>query len=269
MGLGWIGLPLGRLLKANGHEVKGSTTSEEKASHVRTDGIEAFVFSLDPFPSGVGFQSLFQAQTLVLNIPPRTRSEGGEKYLEQLKFVKELVHNSPIQQVLYVSSTGVYPDQTIEEAYDESCPIDASNTGNLSLWKAEEYLKSNLECELTILRFGGLLGDERIPGRYFSGKENVIGHTRVNFIYRQDAARMMQFIIENELWNETFNGVAPHHPQRKEVYARNSEDLGIPLPISFAPEKEKDQRLISPQKILDKGFQFDFPDPLNFPYSAG
>lgn len=268
MGLGWIGLPLGRLLKVNGHEVKGSTTSEEKASQVRTDGIEAFVFSLDPFPSGVGFQSLFQAQTLVLNIPPRTRSEGGEKYLEQLKFVKELVHNSPIQQVLYISSTGVYPDQTIEEAYDESCPIHASNTGNLSLWKAEEYLKSNLECKLTVLRFGGLLGDERIPGRYFSGKENVIGHTRVNFIYRQDAARMMQFIIENELWNETFNGVAPHHPQRKEVYARNSEDLGIPLPISFAPEKEKDQRLISPQKILDKGFQFDFPDPLDFPYST-
>ncbi len=268
MGLGWIGLPLGKLLLANGHHVKGSCTTEEKALAIKKDGIEAFEFSLDPYPKGSGFQALFQSEVLVVNIPPRSRHDGDEKYLEQLKFLKDLINNSQIQKVLYISSTGVYPERSIEGEYDENQLVNEENSGNLSLWKAEEYLKSNLECKLTVLRFGGLLGDERIPGRYFSGKENVIGHTRVNFIYRQDAARMMQFIIENDLWNETFNGVAPHHPQRKEVYARNSEDLGIPLPISFAPEKEKDQRLISPQKILNKGFQFDYPNPLDFPYSA-
>lgn len=266
IGLGWIGLPLAKLLMENHYEVIGSTTTATKADTLRTAGISALHFSLDPHPTGLGFHQLFQGEILVLNIPPRSRQDGGEKYLEQLKFISALLENSPIKKVLYVSSTGIYPDYFRLDAYTEDDPIQSTTAGNPVLWKAERYLLENLEQELTIVRFGGLLGDDRIPGRYFSGKENVVGHTPVNYIHQSDAVRMIHFILEHDLWGKTFNGVAPHHPLRKEVYQKNSRDLGIDPPGSYAPENPEEQRIISSQKILKAGFKFNFPDPLDFPY---
>ena len=190
----------------------------------------------------------------MINIPPRSRYDGGEKYLEQLKFLKDLLSSSAIKKVVYVSSTGVYPEENKESIYTENDILNLENTGNPNLWKAEKYLQENLTQKLSIIRFGGLLGDDRIPGKYFSGKENVTGHTGVNFIYRLDAAHLIAFVIENELWGETFNGVAPKHPRRKEIYEKNARELGIAPPLSYALEKENDQRIISGEKNPGHGF---------------
>ncbi|NVJ84938.1 MAG: NAD(P)H-binding protein [Algoriphagus sp.] len=266
IGLGWIGLPLGKKLIEKDYTVLGSTTSEEKAEQLQKEGIPAVYFSLNPYPSGKAFQKLFQSEILILNIPPKSRTDGGENYLEQLKFLKGLISNSKIQKVLYVSSTGVYPNQNREDEYLEDEPIFSESAGNVALWKAEQYLKEKLSQDLTILRFGGLLGDDRIPGKYFAGKEHVIGHTRVNFIHRIDAVRMMVHVLENELWNETFNGVAPLHPTRREIYEKNAAELGISLPASFTNPENEGQRIISSKKILQTGFEFSYPNPLSFSY---
>ena len=53
--------------------------------------------------------------------------------------------------------------------------------------------------DLTILRMGGLMGVDRIPGVYFSGKEQVVGHTRVNFIHQVDAAGIIVWAINQGL----------------------------------------------------------------------
>ncbi|MCS5491498.1 NAD(P)-binding domain-containing protein [Algoriphagus limi] len=267
IGLGWIGLPLAKKLIEKGYSVLGSTTSSEKAEKLQKEGVLAVHFSLNPYPTGTAFQKLFQADILVLNIPPKSRTDGGENYLEQLKFLKDLISNSSIQKVLYVSSTGVYPNQNRAEEYQEDEILTAESAGNVALWKAEQYLKENLPEELTILRFGGLLGDDRIPGKYFAGKNQVVGHTRVNYIHREDAVGMMTHILEHELWGETFNGVAPLHPTRKAVYEKNAAELGIGLPASFAQPEDEGQRIISSKKILQTGFEFSFPDPLDFPYN--
>jgi len=123
--------------------------------------------------------------------------------------------------------------------------------------------------QLTVLRMGGLMGADRIPGTYFSGKEQVAGHTRVNFIHQADAARMVAWVINQGLWNQTFNGVAPEHPFRREIYAKNSSSLGILPPASYQDAAdEKEGRWISSEKIRATGFTFDFPNPLDFTYAA-
>ncbi|TFV93448.1 NAD-dependent epimerase/dehydratase family protein [Algoriphagus kandeliae] len=269
IGLGWVGLPLAKKLIEKGYSVLGSTTSSEKAEKLQKEGVPAVHFSLNPYPTGTAFQQLFQADVLVLNIPPKSRTDGGENYLEQLKFLKDLISNSSIQKVLYVSSTGVYPNQTQEQEYLEDEILTSESAGNVALWKAEQYLKEKLTQKLTILRFGGLLGDDRIPGKYFAGKNQVVGHTRVNYIHREDAVRMMIHILKHELWNETFNGVAPLHPTRREIYEKNALELEIPLPESFAIPKEEENRIISSKKIMGTGFNYLYPDPLKFPYELG
>jgi nucleoside-diphosphate-sugar epimerase len=266
IGLGWVGTPLAHLLKDK-FEVKGSTTTEAKRSKLLAEGIHALRFSLNPFPEGEGFNALFKSEIVVVNIPPRTRSGNGLFHLEQIKYLKSLLGNAAVKKVIFVSSTGVYPDQNSLEEYQEDFPITRENTNHETIFKAEQMLESERSYDLTIVRFGGLMGDDRIPLRYFSGKENVTGHTRVNFIHRSDAVRMLAWIIESDLWNETFNGVAPEHPLRRVLYEKISQETGFALPASYQTEFDGNDRLISSEKILATGFSFQFPDPLDFSYS--
>jgi nucleoside-diphosphate-sugar epimerase len=266
IGLGWVGLPLAKYLLAQGYEVIGSTTSAAKQAQIQAEGIHAIQFELAPFPCGKGFTSLFKADVLVVMIPPRSRLQEAEYYLEQLKFLRSLIHQSPIQQVIFVSSTGIYPDLGSESAYAEDFELSLENAGNPTLLKAEQRMETGRKFQLTHLRFGGLMGGNRIPGKYFAGKEQVAGHTRVNFIHQLDAVKMIGWIIEKELWNQVYNGVAPIHSLRKELYERNHQELGIPLPASFQVAIPVQDRLISSQKIVQTGFEFEFPDPLGFVY---
>ncbi len=267
IGLGWIGIPTAHLLK-DSFEVKGSTTNSEKQKKLLLNGIHTIRFSLNPHPEGVGFNSLFQSEIVIVNIPPRSRTTVGTFHLEQIKYLKSLLANSPVKHVLFVSSTGVYPEEKQTERYTEDFPVSLENAGNETIFRAEQMLRKDSNYDLTIVRFGGLLGDDRIPLRYFAGKENVAGHTRVNFIHRNDAARMLAWIVKKKLWNETFNGVAPQHPLRRELYERISSETGIAAPASYQNEPDGNDRLIASEKIRATGFEFEYPDPLEFTYSV-
>lgn len=268
IGLGWIGEPLGFFFQEKGFRVLGSTTSSKKAEKLKSNGLEAILFSLNPHPEGIGFHSLFQSEILVVNIPPRTRTGNGEFHLEQIKYLRSLIDSSQIKKVIFVSSTGIYPESPAVENYTEEFPLTLENAGNDILLRAENLMENDGNYDLTIIRFGGLMGKERIPGKYFSGKENVAGHTRVNFIHQNDAVGILAWVIEKELWNQTFNGVAPIHPLRKEIYEKNAAELGIAPPASYQNEPEGNDRLIDSGKIVKTGFEFEFPDPLGFLYDS-
>ena len=266
IGLGWIGEPLGIHLKEKGFQVSGSTTSREKLDHLASKGLNPTHFSLNPHPEGTGFNSLFQSEILVVNIPPRTRSGNGGFHIEQIKYLRSLIDNSSILKVIFVSSTGIYPEVTSTIKYWEDFSLSSENTGNDTIFRAEQLLEKDRNYDLTIVRFGGLMGKDRIPGKYFAGKENVVGHTRVNFIHQNDAVKILAWIIEKGLWNHTFNGVAPIHPQRRKIYEKNAVQLGIAPPASYQNESEEIDRLIDSSKLLKTGFEFQFPDPLDFSY---
>ncbi|WP_304517740.1 NAD(P)-binding domain-containing protein [Cecembia rubra] len=265
IGLGWLGKPLATILQKEGFEVKGSSTSPEKVAVLQSQGIKAFQFQLNPYPQGLGYHTLFfDTDILFVNIPPKSRTMPETFHPEQIKFLKELIVQARVQKVIYVSSTSVYPDHC--QLAKEEDVLDEDNTGNRSLLAAEKLLAKDRTYDLSIIRYGGLLGVDRIPGRYFSGKENVDGNAPVNYIHQEDAVNVAYWIIVKQLWNETFNAVAPLHPTRKEVFEKNAADLGFPPPKSYAsssgPWKE-----IAADKILTTGFRFKFSDPLDFSYS--
>ena len=269
IGLGWLGEATGLLLQTQGYEVLGSSTRPEKVEILRKRGLDAVQFYLNPDPEGTGYQRLFDSEILVVTLPPRSRQGDGELYLQQLAVLRKLLAASKVAQVVFISSTGIYPNESNPSSYTEEEPITASNAGNSVLHQAEDLMKSPSNYQLTVLRMGGLMGADRIPGTYFSGKEQVVGHTRVNFIHQADAAGMIAWVIDQGLWNQTFNGVAPEHPLRREVYAKNSSTLGILPPASYQEAAdEKVGRWISSEKIRDTGFTFDFPNPLDFTYTS-
>ena len=268
IGLGWLGEAAALLLQRQGNLVLGSSTRPEKVELLRGKGLDAIHFALDPNPKGTAYHRLFDSEILIVTLPPRSRHGDGEAYLKQLASLRTLVANSAVKQVIFISSTGIYPNENKEVPYTEEEQITESNAGNSILYRAEQLMKESPSYALTVLRMGGLMGADRIPGSYFSGKKEVVGHTRVNFIHQLDAARMIAWVLDQGLWNQTFNGVAPEHPLRREVYAKNASALGILPPASYLEvADEKEGRWISSEKISANGFSCDFPNPLDFSYS--
>jgi nucleoside-diphosphate-sugar epimerase len=265
LGLGWIGEPLARKLNESGYRVIGTTTQEAKKQRLQESGIPTKLLNFNPSPEGEKVEEVFDVDVLYINIPPSRRTNPDSFHPEQVSQIRNLAVASGVSKIIYVSATSVYPDLR-QEAF-ESDGLNLSNTGNPALWQAEQLLWEAKPYDLTVVRFGGLLGDNRIPGKYFSGKENVAGHPPANYVYRSDAVRAIEWIIMKSLWNATYNVVAPLHPKKSEIYERNAKSLGFPPPKSYETEPLSSWKRISPTKFLDTGFEFDYPDPLTFPYS--
>ncbi|WP_226390782.1 NAD(P)-binding domain-containing protein [Penaeicola halotolerans] len=262
IGLGWYGLPLAKHLSQNGYEVKGTVTSAEKQTQLLADGIETVLLKMVPHPEGVAFHSVFQCETIIINIPPRSRTATETFYPEQMKYLRQLLENGQAKHVIFVSATSVYPDAG--QVATESDPLSLDNTGNEPMLQAEQIISSSESYQTTILRFGGLLGYDRIPGKYFAGKEVQNTHLKVNYIHRDDAVAFTEWVIKHNYWAEVVNVVSPLTRTRAEVYLHNATNFDFAAPIIKSGGNELG-KYISPEKIkLLDNFQFKYPDPLHF-----
>jgi nucleoside-diphosphate-sugar epimerase len=260
LGCGWLGLPLGKYLVKNGHSVKGSTTSESKIALLSEIGIEPFLLKFSPQIEGNNINLFLNSAVLIICIPPRAGKYGDDFHVQQIESLLGYLPSSTIKSIIYTSSTSVYPDLN-REVNEEDEVIE-----NHALIKVENLLK-NLPQNVTILRCGGLMGEERIPAKYFAGKTINTGKIPVNYVHQEDVIQIITMILAQGFWNETFNVVSPEHPIRKEIYLKNCEELGFQKPIFEEPSEEIPFKIISPQKlILQTGYEFLYANPLDFKY---
>ncbi len=270
IGLGWLGMPLALHLQSKGYKVMGSVTTSEKRQRTADVGVDCRVLRFDPEPSGAQYEDLFRADILVINIAPGVTplvtAPDMSLYARQIASVRELALQHGVQKIIYISSTSVYPDRN--DIVRETYLLTEENTGSKSIFRAEEAIRASGAYALTVVRLGGLIGYNRIPGKHFAGKEQVAGHPPVNYIHRDDAVRLIGWIIEKRLWGETFNGIAPAHPSRRDVYERNAALLGFDLPASYEHPPVTPWKEVSADKIVTSGFRFHYPDPLAFPYGS-
>ncbi|MEX2511707.1 MAG: NAD(P)-binding domain-containing protein [Cyclobacteriaceae bacterium] len=264
IGLGWLGLPLAQSFQKKGVKVVGSTTSSEKSSQLKQLGIQNTLLKLVPHPEGDHLDMLFQTDILLINIPPSRRTKPDDFHPRQIQHLKMMAENAGIQKIIYVSSTSVYPNEN--QIATENEILNRKNTGNPALWEAENLLWEAKSYDLTVVRFGGLLGVDRVPGRYFSARENVAGHPPVNYIHRNDAVKSIEWIIKKDLWNQTYNIVCLLHPSKKEVFEKNAKEMGFPPPKNYHLAPTQKWKQISPEKFLQTGFKFQFQSPLDFTY---
>jgi nucleoside-diphosphate-sugar epimerase len=262
VGLGWLGEPLAKCLHQNGHGVRGSTTSGVKASRLNKEGIAAKVLRFDPLPVGEDPEFFFDAEVLVINIPPAVKKHGENHYLEQIRAIRECAQLSGVPKIIFISTTSVYPSAN---SWVSETDLLHPGAGGFLLEAENIFRRDNIR-DITLLRLGGLFGGQRIPGKYFANQSGIAGHLLVNYIHRIDAIRLIQWVIQHALWNQTYNGVAPIHPTRREVYERNAAGLGFEKPLAYEDPPLRPWKKVSSQKILQTGFQFVFPDPVDFFY---
>lgn len=261
VGCGWLGLPLAEFLIKKGYTVKGSSTSYSKLASLREKKITPYLIDL---PSVTTHEDFFDSDILIINIPPQTRSKDRDHHLICVRSV--LTQIKPGTKILYISATSVYPD--LNRKITEEDPLDRKSDRAQALWQVEEMLQEKFRQNLTIIRMGGLLGYDRIPGRYFAGKAISNANQKVNYIHRDDAIGLIEAVLNKALWGEIFNGVAPLHPARKEVFTLNAQEIGFDLPIFTDDKTENADRYISAEKIEHKTeYSFIYPDPGHFYYT--
>ena len=259
LGCGWLGLPLAKFLIQNNIPVKGSTTQIQKLENLKGVGISPHLLLLNPFPEGKTWDDFLQNEILIINLPPQISSKGNEHHITQINFLLEKINVSLIKKIIYISSTSVYPN--INGEVNESSHVIDGN----AMVEAERLLFTT-NIPISVLRCGGLMGFDRIPGKYFQGKEITNGNVPVNFVHRDDVIGAVHFIILNNIWYEYFNIVSPVHSLRKDIYYKNSKDFGYELPVFNYSSPDHSFKIISSDKIIQAGYKFIFPDPLDFYY---
>lgn len=265
LGCGWLGLPLAEAFINFGKRVKGSTTSPAKLSLLKQKSINPYLIDLQPDKLDKALLSDFlETDVLVLNIPPKLRSDAGASYLEQLQGLVKVMLDSPVRKVLFVSSTSVYNDLNRLVTEEDVIHTNPRDPG-YPLLQGEQLFRNREEWLTTVVRFAGLVGQDRSPGRFMAGKTDVPnGDAPVNLIHQDDCITILKRIIDQEKWGEVYNACSDEHPMRKHFYPAAALALNL-APPTFKEMEETHFKLISSQKLKDElPYVFQHPDPMLF-----
>ncbi len=262
LGAGWLGLPLGKALLEEGHQIKGSTTSPDKLEKLKATGLESFLINLDDDKAIPA--SFFQSDLLIITLPPGRRDpDVVRNYTGRIQKIINALPASTIEYLIYTSSTGVYGDQ--EGEVMETSPLNPAAPSSRAVVEAEKLLK-NAGRSLTILRLAGLVGGERKAGRFLAGKKGLTnGEAPVNLVHRDDVIRAIQAVIRQSAWNDLFNICADEHPSREVFYMQQATLLGLEPPAFVSEKTNKAFKIVRNDKLKKKlDFAFKYKDPMEF-----
>ena len=260
IGCGWLGMPLASALVRIGHSVKGSTTSVDKMPVLKKAGILPFLVTISENGiSGTLEACLKNSEILIINMPPRLRKNLEANFVKQMELLCAHVEKASIKKVLYVSSTSVYEDDISMPIITEEISPNGKSARAKQLIAAEQIFKINGNFESTILRFGGLIGPDRHPANFLSGKTGIINpESPVNLIHQHDAIGIITAIFKNQTWNTDFNAAAPQHPSRKAYYTNLCKTQNLPIPefVTSGPSYGKIISSSKVERILNYDFQY-------------
>ncbi|AZG72855.1 NAD(P)-binding domain-containing protein [Shewanella livingstonensis] len=255
IGCGWFGFPLATQLIKQGFKVKASKRHVDDLVSLQQAGIKAYQLDLANVTAEVKNSSLFDADAIVINLPPGLR-RGEADYIMHLTQLKNLMGEREYQKVIFISTTGVYPslDQTVSEQDADTF----NDTSGILLQAEAMFAAMQNSC---IVRFSGLVGPKRHPGRFFAGKVDVSGaNVAVNLVHLHDCIAAVSLILSRTDTLPIYNLAANEHPTRGEFYVAATEHLGL-----IAPQFNQQQhpsKIINGQLISHQlGFQYTFSNP--------
>jgi len=259
IGLGWFGLALAEKL-AGDHVVRGSKTSAESAKAVSIPGVEAYPLVLNPGLISDHVDHLAEADCLVINIPPGRRDANADFYREQMEALYQAFAKSDIAHLIFVSSTGVFGETQLVTDED-TLPEPTSLSGKILLG-AENFWIDNFPGRVSIIRPGGLVGGNRRPARFLSGKIDVAGKNHpVNLVHRIDLVNLTTYLIENKVNRTIFHAIADGHPRKQEYYTRAAQKTDLLVPIFNESDNSHGRKTEALKTKSFTGLNFQYNDP--------
>jgi nucleoside-diphosphate-sugar epimerase len=190
---------------------------------------------------------LKHSEILIIDIPPKLRGNSKENFVQKIRNLIPFIEASTVQKVLFISSTSVYADDNA--VVSESAKPQPDSESGRQLLATEYLLQKHSHFKTTVVRFGGLIGENRHPIHFLAGKTSIENpEAPINLIHLSDCIGIIEKIIDANCFGETFHGVAPFHPTRKAYYTQKAIELKLPLP-QFTEEKPSVGKTIVSDKV--------------------
>lgn len=262
LGSGWLGHPLAVEFNKSSAHIQVSSRSQDRLNALSNKGLEACYFDIDSLETSD--EKFLHADVLIINIT--------SKNVESFEQLISKIETSDIKNVLFISSTSVYKNQSNLQQ-PEIVEDDLSALIPCPLLSIENLFQKNTNFNTSIIRFSGLIGYQRHPGKFFletSNPDAIYCKTiknpdaPINMIHRDDCLGLIKALIKQQCWGTVFNACSSHHPTRREFYRAALKHLGGYEPI-FAGQSESVGKAISNHKITDLlQYSFIHNDLLNF-----
>lgn len=258
IGLGWLGLPLATSLTEKGYLINGSTRSSEKLMSLLKSGIIVKVIDIQNHGIKGKIASLLkEMEIVVIGIPPGKDKHYAYRLNHLIKHIPEGT------KVIFISSTSVYgnPDELVTEEF----PTEPETESAKSIVEAEYMFQLNFGADLTIVRFAGLFGPNRHPGRFMNPNRKISRPQGVvNMIHQRDCLTLLTAIIEQDKFGYIINGCADQHPKRIEFYQKAAYELSL-TPPAFDMEDETTGKTVC-NKLSKSllGMNYHCPNPMDW-----
>lgn len=233
--------------------MKYSTRTTHHIEKLSFLNAEPFIVDIDNLDNNIN--KFLESNILIINIP----SKNISAFWNLIKSIEK----SEIKKVLFVSSTSVYKNEN--KILFES---DTQSLIDNPLLKIEQQFQDNTNFQTTILRLGGLIGYDRNPANFFKHGKTITNSTsNVNMIHRDDCINIINQIILQDIWDETFNCCADTHPTKKDFYTQAIKNMGYSIP-NFEESNGESFKIISNQKIKQfLNYKFIYPDLIKIDFS--
>ncbi len=252
LGAGWLGSPLALQLKENGNQLKVSTTSPEKISFFQKHNMESFLITVGSDSDNENIDKLFSdTDILIITIPPGRTQNIESNYVEKIKSIIPFIEKHHIKEVIYTSSTTVY--LSLQGEVNEETPIVPVSEMDKQIFEIENLLIHNPNFNATILRLGGLIGEDRHPVTFIVKREVIEdANNPVTMVHRSDIICFLERIVGQAVPNEIFNIVAPIRLNRRDFYTQEAQKLNLsPIP-KFVDNPHADMRRVNGEKITKR-----------------
>jgi nucleoside-diphosphate-sugar epimerase len=259
LGGGWLGLPLAQYLAAQGYAVQVSRTTTAGVQQVRELGLGAQEVNLAT-EAPLTDSPFWQVPTMLIAVPPQAGQPAATQ-VAQYQRLAERLRASGVEHVLYVSSTSVYGETNAEVT--EATPLAPQKPGGQVVQALEQVLQQEAALQTTVLRFGGLIGYDRLPTDAAAiQRRSRAADTPMNVIHRDDCVRIIYEIVRQGAWGNVFNACADEHPTRRQYYAAAATARGFALP-DMGPVQALSYKVVNSDKLKAAlNYQFLYPNPL-------
>ncbi|AWH87567.1 SDR family oxidoreductase [Limnobaculum parvum] len=267
IGLGWLGMPLALSLAGEGYTVAGSKTTLDGVEAARMSGVDAYPLVMTPSPEcdAEDWEQLLNCDVLIITLPASREPERAEIYRQSVQLLVDSALSKQITRIIFISSTSVYGPGDGE--ITEESALKPERVSGSALVSIENWLHDLPHLKVDILRLAGLVGPDRHPGRFLSGKQELPeGNCGVNLVHQEDAVAAIQLLLRQPQGGHVYNLCAPLHPRKQDYYPQMAEKLGIALPQFTPTDRTTLGRVINGQKICrELGFEYRFEDPALMP----
>ena len=271
VGCGFVGLPLGRELARQGHQVYGLRRSVNADGELKAAGIT-------PLHADITKPGTLSSLPCNFEWVANCAASGGggvddyrRLYLDGTRNLIDWLGGSPPQKYVYTSSTSVYGQDDGSVVAESSPTTPPTETGHV-LIETENLLQAAATRNIpaVILRVAGIYG----PGRGYWFKQflkdaaQIEGHGErfLNMIHRDDVVGCIIAALENGKPGEIYNAVDDEPVSQLDCFTWLAGQLKKAMPPSVPADANSarkrgttNKRVLNLRLKQELGYQFKYP----------